>query len=319
MARVRVGADIEPGPAVEGAGLDGGRVVGRQVVAEPVALIGDAPGVARRRRDGEARAIADPGGERAEIAAVRVGDEHGGPPRFRPPRGAEPVLRFPVGDRLGALLAHPLAGVRGRADRDEELLAVRREGDVARPVRAALGQAANDDLGLAQRLPVAGGIGEPHDLVRLGDIDEAWIGTGGIKSDAIGAVEPLGEDGRRGIAALGEHAHLAGAALGQEDVAVRRGAQDTRSPEPFRHQLRHEAGRHAGQPALRPRHRIGLGRHRFRRMGRRQVAGLDPMRPARPVGAPVAKCRWRLRQRRGGKQDEGGGQQACDQRRNLPE
>ncbi len=43
MTRVLVGADVVPGPAVERAFAHAGDVIGRHVVAEPVALVGRAP------------------------------------------------------------------------------------------------------------------------------------------------------------------------------------------------------------------------------------------------------------------------------------
>ena len=57
-ARVLVVADVEPRPAVEGARLDAGRVVGRQVVAERVALVDRAPQRRGLRLNGQAGAIA---------------------------------------------------------------------------------------------------------------------------------------------------------------------------------------------------------------------------------------------------------------------
>ena len=72
VALVFVAADIVPGPTVEGAGTDPCYVVGRQVVAHFVALVGGAPDVAVDRLDGHADAVADAGREDGPVTAVRV-------------------------------------------------------------------------------------------------------------------------------------------------------------------------------------------------------------------------------------------------------
>src|SRR5208337_3466485 len=58
VARVLVRADVEPWPTVKAALRDTGRIVGRKVVAESVALVDDAPQGAARRLDGQPRAVA---------------------------------------------------------------------------------------------------------------------------------------------------------------------------------------------------------------------------------------------------------------------
>ena len=57
--RVLVAAHVVPGPAIKAALLDGGDVVGDEVVAEVVALVGGAPELAGGRVDGLADAVAD--------------------------------------------------------------------------------------------------------------------------------------------------------------------------------------------------------------------------------------------------------------------
>ena len=97
---------------------------------------------------------------------------------------------------------------------------------------AAGGQRRHDDFGRPRRLGLAAAIGEAHDAVGLGDIDVTRVRPRRIEGDAERAVEPVGEDGgarRLGRAVGGaEHGDAAGAALGDEDVAVRRDAHDAR-------------------------------------------------------------------------------------------
>src|SRR5579871_2083726 len=52
MMGILMATDVIPGPAVKAAFAHATNVVGHQVVAEPVALIGGAPGHAGRRLDG---------------------------------------------------------------------------------------------------------------------------------------------------------------------------------------------------------------------------------------------------------------------------
>ena len=72
---------------------------------------------------------------------------------------------------------------------DVHLLAVEREGDVARPVAAAAQQAAardvvDDRLGLAARVEIAVAIGEAHDGVGVADVDPLRIRAGRVERDA---------------------------------------------------------------------------------------------------------------------------------------
>ncbi len=71
VPRVLVVADIVPRPAVEFSLLHPGDVVGGKIVAEAVALVGGTPqGV--RRRDRQADAVAQAGGEYLRVVTVRV-------------------------------------------------------------------------------------------------------------------------------------------------------------------------------------------------------------------------------------------------------
>ena len=117
-ARVLVAAHVVPGPAVEAAFLDRGDVVGDEVVAEVVALVGGAPELAGGGIDGLADAVADAGGvDLDELAFGGVLEDV----------GAVELLGMGVG----------VVDVGAGADGDEHVLAVFGEDDVAGPVAAA--------------------------------------------------------------------------------------------------------------------------------------------------------------------------------------
>ena len=84
----------------------------------------------------------------------------------------------------------------------------------------------------AARLQIAILVGEAHDAVGVADVDVLGIGSQGIERDAEGLVQAFGEDGRLLRLAVGVDAakdpDLAGLALGQEEVAVGRDAQQAR-------------------------------------------------------------------------------------------
>ena len=135
-------------------------------------------------------------------------------------------------------------------------------------------------------------IGKAHDRVGLGDIDVARVRPRRIEGDAERAVEAGGEDvatSRLGRAVGGaEDADAPGAALGDENVAVRRDAHDARLVETRGEQADGEARRRlrhgAGGPRDDPR-RIG-GRARAPGAGRSAAVNLAAN--ARRVGAPIA-------------------------------
>src|SRR5579862_2332450 len=89
VSRILIGADVVPGPAVESAFAHARDVVGRHVIAEPVALIGRAPDGVRRRRDGHADAVADAARKDALVLAVGIERQHIGAAGFAAPGGAE--------------------------------------------------------------------------------------------------------------------------------------------------------------------------------------------------------------------------------------
>lgn len=109
VARILVVAEVVPGSAIEGAAPHARGVVGDEVVAKPVALVGGAPEITRRRGDGEADAIADARGEDPAMTAVGVEDQDVRSPVFVPPRRAESVCLLPLdglrGRRVGTVSA----------------------------------------------------------------------------------------------------------------------------------------------------------------------------------------------------------------------
>ena len=127
VARVLVVAEIVPGPAIEGALRDVRRVVGRQIVAESVALVDGAPERASSRLDRKARAIANAGRVDALMSAVGIEGEHVGAALFIAERGAE--RRF--GDAGLIRARRALGDIAAGADRDEQRLVVRRKGEIA--------------------------------------------------------------------------------------------------------------------------------------------------------------------------------------------
>ena len=154
------------------------------------------------------------------------------------PRGEDPlVLAVGVeGQDVGpAVLAVVVVDVRPRADRDEQRLAVGRELEVARPVAAAAdalvaaGDVLDDRLGLARGLRVAVLVGEADDRVGVADVDVLRLGPGRVEGDPERPVQAGGEDlvdlGLAVAVGVAEDADAVGAALGDEQVAVR-GADD---------------------------------------------------------------------------------------------
>ena len=94
VVRILMGADVIPGPAVEAAFRDMGRKFRRQIVAQNVALVDDAPQRRGFRLDRHAGAIAQPSREDAPVAAVGIEGEHVGAIFFRAPCRAERMARL---------------------------------------------------------------------------------------------------------------------------------------------------------------------------------------------------------------------------------
>ncbi len=284
-------ADIVPRPAIEPALAHPRDVIGRQIVAEPVALVGRAPEIAGLRLDGEADAVAQAGGEAAPIAAAGIENENVGAAILIAPARAEPMRRLPTTKLVRTFPRHALCDVRGRADRDEHALAVRREHDVARRM-AAIGKTRNDLLRRAARLEVAAAIGKAQHRGGGGDIEKLRVGAGRVEGEAEGCVEIVGENRaacrRRRAVRRAQYADPIAAGLGDEDVAVGGDPNDARRVQPAREKLHGEAGWHFERGTGRCRDDAGRIARRPAGIGCRHVFGRDTTPDAGPVAAPVA-------------------------------
>ena len=152
--RPRSGVDmlavIGPGPAVEGAGLDPGQVIGDEVAAELVAFVDDDEEVVAAGHEGEADRVAQARGEDGVAAARRID---------RPDRGA------------ALLLVHAMFGdVRIGADADIEP-AVGAGGEALGPVMIALGGEPGDRARRRGDAGRGGIIGEGDQRVGIGDVE----------------------------------------------------------------------------------------------------------------------------------------------------
>ena len=127
--------------------------------------------------------------------------------------------------RLAIELAHVFGVVGVRSYRHVHYLTVRREHDVTR-VMAARREMRHDGLGGAACGQVAVAVGKAKHGIGVADIDPLRIGSRRIEADA----ERIGQAGRkyrrlcRFAAIRPQHADASGAALGDENVAVRGGA-----------------------------------------------------------------------------------------------
>ncbi len=301
-------AHIIPGPAVESAFLHPGDVIGDQIVAQGIALVGRDPEVAGGGVDRQADPVADAGGEGVErLGALGIGDEDVGPVGLGVPGGAVPVRGLPLGDLVAALLAHPFGDVRARTDRDEHPLSVEGKGDVAGAVAAAaIGQMGDDHLGRRARLEIAAVIGEADHRVVVGHVDPLRIVARRVEGDAEGAVEVVGEDlvlgGGIGPVGGAQDPDPVGAGLGDEDIAVRRhpqhaGIRKARGEEPDGESRGHRQGR-----AVRLLHHLGAVPRRRGTIRRREVGHQEMVFHARSGVVPIVGVRWRRdggRRRRG--------------------
>jgi hypothetical protein len=169
---------------------------------------------------GQADRVADARGEDALVLAVGVERQ----------------------DARAALLAVVVVDVRARADRDVQGLAVGRElqSRVQCPppptLLVAAGDVLDDRLGLARGLRVAVLVGEADDRVGVADVDVFRVGPDRVEGDAERAVQAGGEDlvdlGLAVAVGVAEDADAVGAALGDEQVAVRGADDDAGSVSP---------------------------------------------------------------------------------------
>src|SRR6266849_2500044 len=130
MPGVLMAANIIPWPSIKCVLANAGHIVGHQIVAEAIALVGRAPGRSALRLNCETDAIADAGGEQFPVLAVGIEGQYRRAVGLVAPRGAERQLAAPCLQPVGGP-AHALAVIAGRPDRNQHPLVVRREDDVA--------------------------------------------------------------------------------------------------------------------------------------------------------------------------------------------
>src|SRR4051794_14624736 len=154
VPRVLVIADVIPRPAIESPGAHAADVIGHESVTELVAFVYAHPQVVSPGTKLDADCVAN------------------SPGKYLLPR----AVRIELEDARAIRLAGVVGGVRGGTDRHVHLLPVRREGEVARPMSAAVQQTTGGKLGAqlprrAARLGVAIPIWESDDAVRVRNIE----------------------------------------------------------------------------------------------------------------------------------------------------
>ena len=120
VTRVLVAAGVIPGPAVKATVLNVCDVIGRQIIAERVALVSGTPEIAGFRLDGFADAVADAGSKDSQAGAIGIELQHVG------------------AVNLGGIVIS-VVHIRARAHGNEHFLAIAREDDVPSPMAAAIG------------------------------------------------------------------------------------------------------------------------------------------------------------------------------------
>jgi hypothetical protein len=160
----------------------------------------------------------------------------------------------------------------------------------------------NDDLGFGRGFEVAAFVREANDAVGVGDIDPLRI-VGGMEGDAVGLVQSVGKDGvlRRLRAALFKTVdrHLIGAGFGDEYVAIRGHAHDTRPAEAGSDHVCGKALWQLGADIFRradPPRAVGGG---LCRKGSGKVLRREMPSNARPVVPPAAERRFAGQRRAG--------------------
>src|SRR5579884_1819610 len=205
VAWVLVPADVIPRPSIEATFLNVRDVVRREIVADFVALVHRAPQLSRFGMDRFADTIANSPGIDAEAAAVRIEFEH-------------------VGAVIFDGIVVSVIDVRVRANRDEHLLAIGREDDVARPVAAAAQVSAARQIGDLLLWPaclhVAILVREANDRIGVADVHPLRIRPGRIEVDAEWFAQSCGKHLRSLrlaiLANAAEDLYVAGIALSQE-------------------------------------------------------------------------------------------------------
>ena len=165
---------------------------------------------------------------------------------------------FPILDLGRAEPAHVFAVVRSGPDGDEHLLAVAREGDIAGRMAAPAREIGDDDVRIAARGQVAAAIGKAQHSVGIGDVQPFRLASGRIEGQPERFIEPRCE----GLDPIGpgcafrsaQHPDAPGLRLRDENVAVRREANDPRRIELCRQAFDAKAPGNLRRRRWRPRH-----------------------------------------------------------------
>src|ERR1700689_1078266 len=226
MPRILMVAHVIPRPAVKSAFLDMGDVVGHKIVPQTVTLVHRAPQNARLGLNGQpASGIANPVGVDAHRGSIGIELQN-----------VRAILL--TGSSVGII------DIGSRAYRDKHLFAVRRELHIPRPVPSAEWQVRNV-LRRPGRLQVSvlvektnHGIGVPH-------VNPLRVIARRIKGNPIRTVKPGGKNAgllrfaiRRDAA---ENLNIPAAALRQEKIPVRSGANQPGIIETCRIELHSES------------------------------------------------------------------------------
>src|SRR5262249_46273771 len=156
MAGIFIGTDVEPWPAIEGPVAHSGQIIGRQIVAEAVALVDRTPEVTGARLHCHTDAVAKTRRIKPPVPTVGCEGKDDGAALVRLPR--------PVDQTVG--------GVAVRADGDGHAAAVGRKDDVARPMTAAR-QVGYDRFRGDRGLQIASPIRKADYAIGIRDIDIA--------------------------------------------------------------------------------------------------------------------------------------------------
>src|SRR6185437_758946 len=101
-------AHVVPWPAVEIAFADPGYVIGHQIIAKIISLIGRAPHVGARRIDRKADTVAQPGSKYPTVLAFGGKNQNVGAFRFRSKRCPGSMFGIPSANIRGGVPRHVL-------------------------------------------------------------------------------------------------------------------------------------------------------------------------------------------------------------------
>src|SRR5437879_12418514 len=166
VARILVSSNVVPGPTVEASVLNVGNVIGREIIAEFVALINGGPEFAGLWVDGNTYCIADTPRVNTQPGAIGVRLQDVRPVKFN-----------------GIVVG--IVDVRLRSDRYVHLLPIQRKHNVARPVSPSAQQ------------PAAREIGHNHFSRTAGCCAEGDTGRATLCCLWLGRICTCGEDRRR--------------------------------------------------------------------------------------------------------------------------